>query len=158
MVVVDRDSERHELRDLTVGITLSGDLDAVHTEGDNANVVPTDTQKNTVFAFAREAPVGALEAFALRLGRHFVREFEPINRARVEIESAPWARIGEHPHAFERGSEEARAAVALCAGGQEWVLSGLRGLVVMKTTGSEFRGYIKDRYTTLKETRDRILA
>jgi urate oxidase len=158
MVVVDRGSERHELRDLTVGIALSGDLDAVHTEGDNANVVPTDTQKNTVFAFAKEAPVGSLEAFALRLGRHFVHEFEPIHRARVEIESAPWERIGEHPHAFERGSAEMRVAVALCDREGEWVLSGLRGLVVMKTTGSEFHGYIKDRYTTLKETRDRILA
>jgi urate oxidase len=85
MVVVDRGGERHELRDLTVGIALSGDLDAVHTAGDNANVVPTDTQKNTVFAFAKEAPVGSPEAFALRLGRHFVREFEPIHRARVEV-------------------------------------------------------------------------
>jgi urate oxidase len=158
MVVVDRGSERHELRDLTVGITLSGDLDAVHTDGDNAHVVPTDTQKNTVFAFAREAPVGSPEAFALRLARHFAREFEPIHRARVEIESAGWGRIGEHPHAFERGSDEARVAVALCEDDGEWVLSGLRGLVVLKTTGSEFHGYIKDRYTTLRETRDRILA
>jgi urate oxidase len=158
MVTVDRGGERHSLRDLTVAIALAGDLDAVHTEGDNANVVPTDTQKNTVFAFAKQAPVGALEAFALRLGRHFVREFEPIHRARVEIAEAGWQRIGEDPHAFERGSDEARTATAVCTREGEWVLTGLRDLVLLKTTGSEFHGYIKDRYTTLGETRDRILA
>src|SRR4051812_48283820 len=156
MVVVDRDSERHELRDLTVGITLSGDLDAVHREGDNANVVPTDTQKNTVFAFAKQEPVGAIEAFALRLGRHFVREFEPIHRARVHIESASWRRIeaggAPHPHAFERAGGELRTATAVCDGDGEWVLSGLKDLVVLKTSGSEFHGYLKDRYTTLSET------
>lgn len=158
MVAVDRRDERHELRDLTVAITLSGDLDAVHTAGDNANVVPTDTQKNTVFAFAKEAPVGEIEEFGLRLARHFVAGFEPIHRARVHIESAPWKRIGEHPHAFERGGEEARTATVVCDAGGEWVLSGLRGLVVLKTSGSEFHGFIKDRYTTLAETRERILC
>jgi len=158
MLAVDRAGERHRLRDLTVGIALAGDLDAVHTAGDNANVVPTDTQKNTVFAFAKEAPVGPLEAFALRLGRHFARAFEPIHRARVEIEEAGWRPIGEHPHAFERAGDEVRTAAAVCDREGDRVLSGVRGLVVLKTTGSEFTGYIQDRYTTLPETRDRILA
>ena len=114
MVAVERDDGRHTLRDLTVSITLSGDLDAVHTTGDNANVVPTDTQKNTVFAFAKEAPIGEIEEFALRLGRHFVAEFEPITRARVAVEVGRvvpdrWRRT---PSA--RAGREVRIATAVC--------------------------------------------
>jgi len=162
MVAVDREGPRHEFCDLNVGITLSGDLDEVHLSGDNANVVPTDTQKNTVFAFAKEAPVGEIEEFALRLGRHFVASSDPIRRARVHIESAGWQRIAvdgtPHAHAFVKSSDEVRTATAVCEAEAEWVLCGLQNLVVLKTTGSEFSGYIKDRYTTLQETTDRILS
>ncbi|HET9555834.1 MAG TPA: urate oxidase, partial [Actinomycetota bacterium] len=83
IVRVTRDGDRHELKDLNVGVTLSGDMADVHLTGDNANVVPTDTQKNTVYAFAKEAPVGEIEEFGLRLARHFVDDFETITRARV---------------------------------------------------------------------------
>jgi urate oxidase len=162
IVAVERGPEAHVFHDLNVGITLSGDLDDVHVTGSNANVVPTDTQKNTVFAFAKEAPIGEIEDFGLRLGRHFVAEFEPIRRARVKIESASWKRIavgGEgHPHAFESAGSELRTASVVCESGGEWVVSGLRDLVVLKTSGSQFTGYIRDRYTTLQETRERILS
>jgi urate oxidase len=162
MVRVTRDGDRHELKDLNVGVTLSGDLADVHLTGDNANVVPTDTQKNTVHAFAKEAPVGEIEEFGLRLARHFVDDFEPISRARVHLEEYPWARIevggAPHDHAFVRPGAEVRTATVVAEEGRAWVESGLTDLVVLKSTGSEFIGYIKDRYTTLKETRDRILA
>jgi urate oxidase len=162
MVTVTRDAARHELKDLNVGITLSGDLDDVHVTGDNAHVVPTDTQKNTVFAFAKEQPVGEIEDFALRLGHHFVAEFAPIRRARVHVEEYGWQRMTPggtpHDHAFLRASAETRTATVVCEEGAAWVVSGLQDLVVLKSTGSEFTGYIKDRYTTLEETRDRILA
>jgi urate oxidase len=162
MVTVTRDGERHSIRDLLVGITLSGDLVDVHTTGDNSHAVPTDTQKNTVFAFAKEQPVGAIEEFALRLGRHFINEFAPITRARVRIESVGWERIEldgkPHDHAFRAAGSEKRVAITVSEAGADWVVSGLQDLVVLKSTGSEFHGYIKDRYTTLKETTDRILA
>jgi urate oxidase len=162
LVAVERGVEAHTFCDLNVGVALSGDLDDVHVTGSNANVVPTDTMKNTVFAFAKEAPVGEIEEFGLRLGRHFVASFEPIRRARVQIESASWRRIpvdgGGHPHAFESAGSELRTATVVCEAGGEWVVSGLRDLVVLKTSGSEFTGYIKDRYTTLQETRERILS
>jgi urate oxidase len=162
VVAVERGVEAHTFWDLNVGIALSGDLDDVHVTGSNANVVPTDTMKNTVFAFAKEAPVGEIEDFALRLGRHFVGEFAPIDRARVQIESSSWKRIARggqgHPHAFESAGSELRTATVVCDAAGEWVVSGLRDLVVLKTSGSEFTGYIRDRYTTLQETRERILS
>jgi urate oxidase len=157
MVTLDRTGERDAVRDLTVGITLSGDLEAVHVTGDNAHVVPTDTQKNTVFAFAKQAPVGEIEDFALRLARHFVVEFAPISRARVHITEAGWAELDAHN--FRRVGDELRTATVVAdADGSAHVVSGLQDLVLMKTAGSEFTGYIKDRFTTLPETRDRLLA
>jgi urate oxidase len=156
------DGKTHEIKDLNVSVALAGDFAASHLTGDNSNVVPTDTQKNTVFAFAGDAPIGEVEDFALRLGRHFVGEFAAVRRARVAIEEYPWARITvggrPHPHAFVRAGSEKRLATVTCAAGGEWVVAGLADLVVLKSTGSEFRGYPRDRYTTLPETRDRILA
>ena len=162
VVRVTRDGDRHELKDLNVGVTLSGDMTDVHLTGDNAKVVATDTQKNTVYAFAKEAPVGEIEEFGLRLARHFVDDFDTITQARVYLEEYPWARIEvggvPHDHAFVRASNERRTATVVAREGQAWVVSGLADLVVLKSTGSEFTGYIKDRYTTLQETTDRILA
>jgi urate oxidase len=156
MVTVTRDGPVHTIRDLLVGIALSGDLAEVHLTGDNANVVATDTQKNVVYAFAKEAPVGAIEDFALRLGRHFVSSFAPITRARVHIVEADWDRLADH--SFRRAGAESRVATVVCEQDAEWVVAGISDLVVLNSTDSEFEGFIRDRYTTLAETRDRVLA
>jgi urate oxidase len=157
-----QDGEHQEIKDLNVSVALSGDFAASHLRGDNSKIVPTDTQKNTVFAFAKEEPIGEIEDFGLRLARHFVSEFDAVKRARVTIAEQPWSRISvdgrPHPHAFVRGGSEQRLAMVTCEKRAEWVVSGLTDLVVLKSTGSEFWGYPKDRYTTLPETRDRILA
>jgi urate oxidase len=162
MVAVDRSGPLQSFCDLNVGITLSGDLEDVHVTGDNAHVVTTDTQKNTVFAFAKQAPVGEIEDFALRLARHFVADFQSITRARVHIESAHWDRIdvggAAHPHAFRQAGAELRTATVVCDGAGEWVISGLADLIVLKTSGSEFSGFIQDPYTTLQPTGERILS
>jgi urate oxidase len=155
MAHVDRSTGTHVLTDLNVSVALSGDLDAAHTAGDNAHVLPTDTQKNTVYAFAAEHGVGAIEDFGLRLARHFVTT-PSITRAVVTIEAYPWRRLG--PHSFERDGGETRTARVTVTRDEEHVISGVAGLVLMNTTDSEFVGYIKDRYTTLPETTDRILA
>ncbi len=164
MLAVDRATPVHRFADLNVSITLSGDLDDVHLNGSNANVVATDTQQNTVYAFAREHGVGEIEEFGLRLARHFVGEFASIHRARVRIEASAWNRIpvaGEpHSHGFVAAGSELRVCEVIVDAplGAEWVLSGVRDLVVLKTTGSEFWGFIRDAYTTLPETDDRILS
>jgi urate oxidase len=161
VVRVSKSGARHEVKDLTVSIALAGDFAQTHLTGDNSKVVPTDTQKNTVFAFARE-PIGEIEDFGIRLARHFVGEFASVYRARVHIEEAAWSRISvagqQHDHAFVRAGSEKRTATVTCSDDGNWVVSGLGDLVVLKSTGSEFHGFIKDRFTTLPETTDRILA
>ena len=161
VVAVDRSGPRHALVDLNVSTSLRGDFTAVHTDGDNRHVLTTDTQKNTVFAFARDG-VGEPEEFALRLARHFAGAHPWITGARVAVESYGWERVAvgdrSHDHAFRRVGGEVRTAVVTVADGEAHVLAGLTDLVVLKTTGSEFWGFAQDRYTTLAETHDRILA
>ncbi|WP_434440002.1 factor-independent urate hydroxylase [Lentzea sp. E54] len=158
LVTVSRNGSVHTIKDLTVSTSLRGDLADTHLTGDNAKVLATDTQKNTVYAFAKQAPVGEIEDFALRLGRHFVGSQEPITGARILIDEHAWDRIDGHDHSFVQGSNEKRTTAVTIDGSQAWVVSGVRDMVVLKSTGSEFHGYPKDPYTTLKETDDRILA
>ncbi|RKQ86486.1 urate oxidase [Solirubrobacter pauli] len=154
LVRVVRDAPAHEVRDLLVSVALSGALEAVHLDGDNSAVLATDTQKNTVYAFAREHGVGTPEAFAALLARHFVGG--AITRARVEVREVAWTRLSDH--AFTQASSEQRVAVVVAEADAQWFVSGLSGLVVLKTTDSEFHGFPRDRYTTLAETDDRVLA
>jgi urate oxidase len=162
LVRVDRGSDRHEIQDLNVSTALRGDFSAAHLVGDNSHVLPTDTQKNTVFAFAERYGIGQIEEFALRLGRHFVDGFDWVSGAKVSIEEYGWDRIlmdgREHDHAFSRAGGGTRTTVVTIAEDRAWVLSGLTDLVVLKSTGSEFTGFPRDEYTTLREDRDRILA
>jgi urate oxidase len=163
VVRVTRDGGTHHIKDLNVSVALSGDMDDVHLSGSNANVLPTDTAKNTVFAFAKEYGIDSAEDFGIRLARHFVTGRQPIHRARIRIEEFAWDRIpvtgrdrGEH--SFVRSGQETRTTEVTYDGGHLQVVSGLTGLVVLNSTDSEFWGFVKDRYTTLEETRDRMLA
>jgi urate oxidase len=155
LVHLERSTPIHVPTDLNVSVTLSGDLAAAHTDGDNANVLPTDTQKNTVYAFAAEHGIGSVEGFALRLARHFVQT-PSITRAVVTIAAYPWRRLG--PHSFQRDGGEVRTARVTVDAGRTHVISGVSDLVLMNTTDSEFVGFRTDRYTTLPEVTDRILA
>ncbi|GAA1538379.1 urate oxidase [Actinomadura kijaniata] len=170
VVRVTKDGGVHRIKDCNVSVSLSGDMDEVHLTGDNAAVLPTDTQKNTVFAFAKKYGVGEIEEFALLLARHFVDSQPTIHHARVEVEEYSWERIPvedaphlglrDKQHSFVRGGTEVRTALVHSDGsdGDESVVSGLKNLVVLNSTGSEFYGYIEDEYTTLAPTHDRILA
>ncbi|MFF0946066.1 factor-independent urate hydroxylase [Kocuria sp. CPCC 205300] len=158
VVRIDRDTDRHEIRDLVVTSQLRGDLDAVHTQGDNSRCVPTDTQKNTVFAFVQQYGIDSPEALLLQLADHFTGEFEWITGGRWAAQEHAWSRIGDHDHCFVRNKDEVRTAVVVAEGGSRSVISGFQDLTVLKSTGSGFTGYPKDRYTTLPETEDRIMS
>jgi len=159
LVRVSRADGRHELTDLNVSVALAGDLAATHLTGDNTDVLPTDTQKNTVYAFAKEHGVGEIEEFGLRLARHFVDANPAIHRARVHVEQYAWDRTDPaSTHSFVRAGRETRTATVTYDGATAWVVSGLTGLTLLNATASEFAGFRKDAYTTLPETDDRILA
>lgn len=166
VVRIYRDTERHEIRDLNVSTALRGDFAAAHLAGDQSNVLPTDTQKNTAFAYAKERGAGAIEDYALALAGHFTDDIASVTRARVDVDEYRWERItvdgSGHPHAFVRSGQEIRCAAAVIDTEgpvkTQWVVSGIRDLVLLKSTGSQFTGFLRDRYTTLAEASDRILA
>lgn len=166
VVRVYRDTDRHEIRDLNVSTALRGDFRAAHEVGDQANVLPTDTQKNTAFAFAKQHGVSSPEDYALALGQRFLDVTPAATASRIEVEEYPWDRISVggtgHDHAFVRRGGESRTTVVTRdrsgATARVWVVSGIKDLVVLKSTGSEFKGFLKDEYTTLPEADDRILA
>ena len=166
VVRVYRDSQHHEIRDLNVSTSLRGDFTAAHVDGDQSQVLPTDTQKNTAFAFAKEKGVASPEEYALALADRLLEASGAATGARIEVEEYAWDRItvggSGHDHAFvRRGGDTRTTVVTLDDSGEQrraWVVSGLRDLVVLKSTGSEFKGFLRDRYTTLAEADDRILA
>ncbi|SDT43660.1 urate oxidase [Friedmanniella luteola] len=166
VVRIYRDTPRHEIRDLSVSTALRGDFGLAHTAGDQAAVLPTDSQKQTVYAYAREKGLRTVEDYALALARHFVDDVEPVAGARVEVEEFAWERVvvdgAEHDHTWVRKGQEVRTAAVTVEGTgadqQVWVTGGLKDLTILKSTGSEFTGFRTDPYTVLQPTTDRVMA
>lgn len=162
VVRVVRDTARHEIRDLVVSSALRGSFDDAHLTGNQSAVLPTDTQKNTVFAFAKQMGISSPEHFAVALARHFVDDVDTVSSARVTVDEHLWERAvvdgAPHDHTFVQSSQEVRTVAVTVEDGRTHVLSGLTGLVLLKSTGSEFSGFLVDEYTTLAPTTDRVMA
>jgi urate oxidase len=162
LVKILRGGDRHDFRDVTLSVRLEGDFAAAHVAGDNSAVLPTDTMKNTVYALAKDHFDRDIESFGLFLTEHFVRNNPPVARARVELSEQPWERLTvagrPHPHAFSRPGGERRTSRVTRTRQGAVVESGLEDLVIAKSERSGFSGFLKDGFTTLKETEDRILA
>jgi urate oxidase len=156
LVTVARSDGRHDVRDVTVAVRFEGEFEAAHVAGDNSDVLPTDTMKNTVYALAKGSADREIEDFGLLLSDHFLLENSQVSRVEISMEERLWDRIGES--AFEGSSSERRTARVSRARGGASVESGLKNLLILKSAKSGFSGFKRDRFTTLKDTSDRILA
>ncbi|EYU19843.1 hypothetical protein ABFS82_06G082600 [Erythranthe guttata] len=154
---------RHLFVEWNVSISLLSDCLAAYTRADNSDIVATDTMKNTVYVKAKECkqPI-SVEDFAIVLGKHFTSFYPQVSSAIINIVEKPWERIyidGQpHRHGFKLGSEKHTTEVIVKKSGSLQVISGIEGLAVLKTTQSGFEGFIRDKYTILPETRERMLA
>ena len=161
VVRIHRDTDRHEIRDLNVSTCLRGDFAAAHVGGDQSRVLPTDSQKNTAFAYAKAHGVASPEDYALALGRRLIQASPAATEAVVTVREHAWDRVpvggAGHDHSFVRRGTETRT-VEVVVGETTVVRSGLSELSVLKSTGSEFKGFLVDEYTTLAEADDRVLA
>ena len=155
---LDRSGPMHRLFEATIEISLEGPFDESYSEGDNSRVLPTDTQKNTVYAMARTREFDSPEALARILARHFVDTQDQVETATVHVAEKPWLRHGGHPAAFVAGGEERFTTSVVATAQGETVSSGIDGLVILKSSRSGFENFPRDEYTLLKETDDRILA
>lgn len=162
LVRVTRHGDRHELRDFTVAVAFEGRYDTSYTDGDNRDVLPTDTMKNTVYALAARDGVGEPEGFAQTLGRHFLERNPKLDRVVIDIVDHGWDRISigdrEHGRAFVRRGPELRVARVTTSRRGRLVSAGVSDLVIMKTANSAFAGFPRDEFTTLPETRDRLFV
>jgi len=162
VVRIYRDTPRHEIHDVNVSTCLRGDFSAAHLAGDQSEVLPTDTQKQTAYAYAKEKGLTSIEDYGLALARHFVHDVEPVTGARIEIDEYAWERAivdgAEHNHTWMRKGQEVRTAAVTVDADGEWVIGGLKDLVILKSTGSEFSGFLSDPYTILEPTNDRVMA
>jgi urate oxidase len=166
LVKLARRGERHEIRDLTVAVRFEGKFESAHADGDNSDVLPTDTMKNTVYALAKDHRLDAIEPFALDLAAHFLDNNPPVSRVEIAISERTWERLTvgavANPHAFRRAGEERRLARIVRERGTTEaaarVEAGLSDLTILKSANSAFSGFLRDRYTTLRETEDRIFA
>jgi urate oxidase len=157
-----RDGPVHTLKDLEVAAFLKGDFASAYTSGDNSKVVATDTMKNTINVFAEQRLGHEIERFALILGEHFLTRYKQVHEAEIQISERHWERLAvdgkPHPHSFAAGGEGRMFTQVTCGDAVKTVRSGIRNLVILKSTGSGFENYPKDEFTTLPETADRILA
>jgi urate oxidase len=163
LATVRREGDRHRFTDLTIDVRLAGAFDAAHTEGDNADVLPTDTMRGTCYALARQHGVGDPATFGRLLTGRFLATAPAVRRAQVELVEHRWERLvvdgAQHAHTFRPAAGgDAVTVVTEDRDGHAEVTAGVRGLRVLKTTGSAFSDYLRDEYTTLPETRDRIMA
>ncbi|WP_280394201.1 factor-independent urate hydroxylase [Nocardia brasiliensis] len=165
VVRIRRETARHEIRDVNVSTVLRGDFADAYA-GDQRKVLPTDTQKQTAFAYAKQPGLQTIEDYGLALAGHFVDDIEPVSSARIEIDEYGWQRVTvdgrEHDHTWVRQGPEVRTAAITVAGTgadrQAWVIGGVKDLTILKSTGSEFADFLSDEFTVLAPTHDRMLA
>src|SRR5579872_3346050 len=155
LIKLARRQDRHDLKEITFQILFRGDFTSCYESGDNSKILPTDTIKNTVYALARQHDIVAIEDFARRLIDHFLQHNPQVSEVAVDMTEHLWTRVAAA--AFSRQSEKRTAVVNGTRSGGT-VEAGIDDLIILKSSGSAFEGYIKDPYTTLKETKDRIFA
>jgi urate oxidase len=159
---VDRATPVHQLYEFDVAIQLAGDFEASYTQADNRLVVATDTMKNTVYVLAKENGFGAVEQFAQLLCHHFLKTYAHVDGAEAIIAQASWSRIPvdgkPHDHAFANAGTHHRYVRCHATRSATTLVGGVRNLLVLKTTGSAWADFHADRYRTLKDVHDRIVA
>jgi urate oxidase len=159
---LSRSPEHHDLMELTVAVRMEGDFETAHSKGDNSKVLPTDTMKNTVLAFARQERDNSPEEFVIRLAEHFLANNAPASLVGIDAHETLWARVCSngvpHPSTFVKAGAERRTVALVARRESTAIQAGIEDLVVMKTSHSAFEGYPRDRFTTLKETNDRIFC
>ena len=160
---ITREGDRHLFNEWKVKVLLEGDFESSYTEADNSRVLPTDTMKNTVYYVARGSKVATIEEYAMELGDYLLTNNPQVSGVCVEVEERAWERLivdgAAEPTTFKLGGPEVQTVRAVRDKGREWsIRSGVDGLTILKTTNSEFTGYIKDKLTTLKPATDRIFG
>jgi urate oxidase len=163
LVRVNRQAAIHEFEEWSVEVLVRGDFRTCFADGDNTNILPTDTMKNTVYFLARKSSASCVEEFAEELIEYFITHNPQVSAAEVTIEEKSWQHLNvagkPHPTTFSQTGNEVQTTRIIRKRAEDWQIeSGLSGLILMKTAGSAFEGYVQDPLTTLPETSDRLFG
>ena len=156
------EGDNRDVRELSVHASLVGNFAEAYTRADNSTSVATDTIKNVVNAVAREEIEAGPEQFCRAVARRLLDNYPGMTGATVSARETRWRRMTldgtPHPHAFTLDANGQGTAEVAMDQDVDVVTSGLSGFTFMKATASGWSNYVKDRYTTLPETNDRVLA
>lgn len=163
LVQIKRKPGWHDLREWTVEVLLQGDFDSCFVEGDNSKILPTDTMKNAVYSLARDSTAGCMEEFAKELIGFVLRGNPQVSGVELSMSQKAWEHLEDggapHPTTFVEASGERQTTKVMRTQESGFsVRSGLENLVIMKTAGSAFEGFIRDSLTTLPPAKDRLLG
>ena len=165
---VRRHPDYDDVTEVVVEIKFEGAFEPAYTDGDNSQILPTDTMRNTVYALAKDHLVASIESFGLMLSRHFLKNNPQVNHVEVALVESLWAHIEvseadseelkPHPYTFLSAGNEKRTCLVQQTRGSVVLESGIKDLHILKTTRSGFEGFLRDEFTTLKETSDRLFG
>jgi len=160
---IHRDGDRHEVSQLNIKAMMEGDFARTFTYADNSNMVSTDTIKNVVNVVARENTSLSPEEFCQVLAKKFLDTYPQVASVEITSHETKWERLSfggkPHPHSFVLDSNgKPTVEVTAKRGGASTLVSGIDGFAFMKSTQSGWENYVKDRYTTIPETADRLCA
>jgi len=163
LVRVKRHADRHDFREWQVEVLLQGDFASCFEVGDNSKILATDTMKNAVYSLACDSSADSMETFAMELIDFLLGKNPQVSRAEVTIQEKAWKRLSvqgkPHPTTFVNSSGERQTTtISRSQGGAFLITAGLENLVIMKTAGSAFEGFIRDPLTTLEESSDRLFG
>jgi urate oxidase len=160
---IHRDGDRHEVSQLNIKAMLEGDFARTYTHADNSNTVSTDTIKNVVNVVARDNTGLSSEEFCQVLAQKYFDTYPQVSSVSITSHETKWNRLSfggkPHPHSFVLdGNGKPTVELTTTRGGPMTLASGVDGFAFMKSTQSGWENYVKDPYTTLPETHDRICA
>jgi urate oxidase len=159
---IHRVGERQEVSQLNVQAMLEGDFARTFTHADNSESVSTDTVKNIVNIVARENTGLGTEEFCQVLARRYLDLYPQVASVDVTAHETKWSRLSfggkPHPHSFILDSNGKPFVEVTATRQGSSLVSGIDGFTFMKSTQSGWEGYVKDPYTTIKETDDRMCA
>lgn len=130
----------------------------------NKGMTATDTVKNTVYYIAKQTKQPCSpEEYAIALARHLVDTYPLVSKAKVKVEASPWKRLDcngvPHAHGYiMAGTEKRTAYVEADNTGNVEITAGICDLRVLKTTQSGYAGFLHDKFTTLPDVNDRMVA
>jgi len=128
-----------------------------YTEGDNRGVVATDTMKNFVYAMALAFAGDRYELFAEFLGRQFLEHYPQMQSLRIFLRELPFEAHSDKLLSGPLDDDYEIVELHLDRAGVQSLRVGRRNLRLVKLTGSAFKSFARDEFTTLPEVTDRPL-